>query len=381
MKYIPVLTVGIIALGWGSVALLNTTKAHAASGMLLEPIVHQPYDATLIDKEISFHEERVKNDPKGAIGWGMLAGAYLARSRESDADVFAWKAEDAARMSLKCRTDRNDVAQIKLTQAELEQHRFQDALIEARKVKTIKPDAIEGDKLAVDTLIEMGRYEEAEKLLATIKVQKEDYAPATALARLANARGDHEESIRLYNKALTMAMKLANVNQQTIAWYKTKIATEYELLGKVDESRKLYEESLQLYPNSYKATLGMGRLAVMDKNADNANKWGNRTLEIANSLDARAILEEAARLKGDTATATKIQNDIRKQFEDEVATFTAKGKGGPYGVRPIDRQFATYCAKNGVFLAEALPAAKRDLANRPDPTAHKNLATIEAGLK
>jgi hypothetical protein len=64
-------------------------------------------------------------------------------------------------------------------------------------------------------------------------------------------------------------------------------------------------------------------------------------------------------------------------FRDEVANFDKLGKGGPYTVRPIDRQFSTFASNHNLYLDEAIVAAQRDAKNRPDGRAWDNLGWIQ----
>ncbi|CAN5543874.1 hypothetical protein BH11ARM1_BH11ARM1_03630 [soil metagenome] len=368
--------VAIIASGFVVTGLMMSQKAHASMVPLL-PTYHQPYDSAVIDENITLHEGRVKTDPKGAIGYAMLSGAYLARSRESDSDVAAWKAEDAARQSLKLRTAQNDVAQAHLVQALLEQHRFQDALVEATKIDGIKKDSKEGPKLTADCLIEIGKFDEAKAILAKFVADPRDYGFIAINARMASGLDDHKTSLDLYQKALVQAQALV-VSEQDLSWFYTKIGTEQEALGELVPARKSFEKALELYPNSYKATLGMGRINLAEKRYDDAIAFADRTLPIANSLDAKSTKYDALLAQGKKEAAAKELAEIHSQFKAEVATFDRLHKGGKYDVRPIDRQFATFCVNHKVFAAEGLVAAARDYNNRPDPLGKKNFNRLTA---
>jgi tetratricopeptide (TPR) repeat protein len=360
----------VIVGGWVLVGAILVAPARAKAGRLvLEPIVHEAYDETKIDREIAFHEGRVQRDPGGAIGYKMLAEAYLARSRESDAHDFAWKAEDAARKSLSLRVKMNDGAWVKLIQALLEQHRFQDALVEvnlALSKFTLDPSLT---ALRADILIEIGRVDEAETLLKDFARKDEDPSYMAVKARIASIRGDHIKAIHILNTAQDLVKENPAVGQTGIAWYQIKIATELEALRKNEEAKKEFESALALYPRSYKATLGMMRTAAVDKDWKGSIMWAEKTLDISNSLDAVAGKADAEMALGMVTEAQAGYKRVGQMYYDQVAQMSSLGKGGPLSVRPIDRQFATFALKHGMYKDEASAAAKRDSANRPSPTA------------
>ena len=359
--------------GWVLVASLYS-RADASPRIVLEPVAHAEYDPAKIDRDIAFHEGRVARDPDGAIGWGFLSGAYLARSRESDSDAFAWKAEDAARKSLALRVHRNEPAWMKLIQSLLEQHRFRDALAETEKGLAVFPESVPLKRERADILVELGDLDGAAAILARLPMTNGGAENAPISARIASLRGDHERAIALYGSAMSLVSGNSATPEAGIAWYLTKIATEREAKGDLDGAKRDYDESLRLFPRSYKAWLGEARLATKRKEYANVLKACAEVGRIAYSLDAVAMRADARKALGEDAA--KDYAEVRTMYEKEVGLFDGKGKGGPLHVKPIDRQFATFAATHRMFEAEALPAAKRDYANRPDEIAKKNLEAL-----
>ena len=370
-------TAATVAGGWLAVGSLYT-KAVAAP-LRLEPVAHARYDPALIDGNIAFHEGRVVRDPQGAIGWQLLSGAYLARSRESDSDKFAWKAEDAARKSLSLRVRRNSAAWMKLIQSLLEQHRFQDALRETDKGIAAFPDDVPLRRERADILVEIGKLDEAKATLARLPLTNEGAESAPISARIAAIRGDHPRAIGLYRHAMEIVSKNAATPQAGIAWYLTKIGTEQEAMGDDAAAKRSYDDSLRLFPRSYKAWLGEARIATRKKDWPAVLDACAKTLEVAYSLDAVAMRGDAHKAMGDTAAATKDYAEVKTMYENEVKlTFDGLKEGGPLHVKPIDRQFATFSATHHMYEAEALPAARRDHAKPSRTTSReKNIKVLE----
>lgn len=368
------LSAGAFVVGGWVLAASLYSRAEAAPRLVLEPVSHAKYDPAKIDGEIAFHEGRVARDPGGAIGWGFLSGAYLARSRESDSDAFAWKAEDAARKSLALRTRRNEATWMKLVQSLLEQHRFRDAMAETEKGLATFGDNVPLKREKADILVELGDLDGAAAILARLPMSNGGLENAPIAARIASLRGDHDRAIALYESAMSGVSANSATPQAGIAWYLTKIATERETKGDLDGAKRDYDESLRLFPRSYKAWLGEARVATKRKQYADVLKACDQVGGIAYSLDAVAMRADARKALGEDPA--KDYAEVRTMYEKEVRTFDGKGKGGPLHVKPIDRQFATFAATHRMFEAEALPAAKRDFANRPDEIAKKNLEAL-----
>src|SRR5262249_43031270 len=122
-----------------------------------------PYDPELVSKTVAFWEKQAERDPEGALERRELAGAYLARQRETGDIADAVKAEEAARQSLRILPRNNSDALVKLGRSLLAQHRFPEAMEAARRAAAYDPKA---GRLVADIGMELGDYDAAEHALA-----------------------------------------------------------------------------------------------------------------------------------------------------------------------------------------------------------------------
>ena len=115
-------------------AVMVATVAAGLMGADGRPVAdaRAPHDPEQARKTVAFWERRGQRDPKGAIEWRELAGAYLARQRETGDIADAVRAEAAARRSLAILSRNNGGAWAKLARGLLTQHRFPEALDAAR---------------------------------------------------------------------------------------------------------------------------------------------------------------------------------------------------------------------------------------------------------
>ena len=117
----------------------RVATSEPAPGYHEEPIERIPYDPKQIQATVAFWENRVKTDPEGAIALRELAGAYLARQRETGENADAVRAEAAARQSLKILPRHNAIALNRLSRSLLAQHRFPEALDLAKRPPNSTP--------------------------------------------------------------------------------------------------------------------------------------------------------------------------------------------------------------------------------------------------
>lgn len=376
---IPGGMIAAIGIGWVAYAGF-ATKAYASERIVLVPITHSKYDPSKIERDIELHEGRVKRDPTGAIGWAMLSGAYLAKSREQDDDLSSWKSEEAARKSLAIRRRGNPQGAIRLAQALLEQHRFQDALIAADDAIRISPGEDQAKMLRADVLIELDRLAEAEKQLRAVELPKNDPSFLAIQARIESAYGKHDQAFATWNRAILELDQMGHIGEEFIAWYHAKAGSELLKLGKPGEAKSEFQTALTMSPKSYKAALGLAESALAAKDWKTAVAWADTTLDMVNSFRAMAVRGEALQQMGDEKGAQSQFAKMHEAFLDEDSRYAKLGKGGPLGVRHPDREFATFCATTGMFLKDGLRAAKRDFANRPDGLAKSNIAKLEQHL-
>ncbi len=372
---IPIgLTAGVVV-GWAGYAGL-ATKAYATNKIDIVPVAHAKYDPAKIDREIAFHEGRVQRDPDGAIGWAMLSGAYLAKSREQDDDQSSWQAEAAANKSMQVRRRGNIQGALKLPQALLEQHRFQDALKAAEDSLLISPGENQAKLLLADILVELGRISQAQDQLKSVDLPANDPSFLAMQARILGAEGKREKALSMWNRAIAELSRMGHISEDSLAWYHVKAGAELIHLGRLNEAKKQMEVALAFAPKNYKAVLGLAEVAYQMKDWKTAIIRADQTLTMVNSFRAMAIRGDALLNFGDNKGAQAQFKQMQEAFLEEDFRYSKLKKGGPLGVRHPDREFASFCASHEIFIQDGLRAAERDFLNRPDELAKSNLAKL-----
>jgi len=268
----------------------------------------------------------------------------------------------------------------KLVQALLEQHRFQDALVAVDDALRISPGSEEDMRLRADVLIEMGRLDEAEKQVASCVEVPNDPSVMAIKARIYAARNNHDRALVTLLHARSILDGMSQIGEETLAWFDVKIGNELLALHRPSDAFARFQSALGKAPASYKARIGLAEASLAQGELKSAVIWCDTTLKLVRSYKAMAIRGEALEKLGNVIAARHQYEEMHSLFLDEDARYAKNGRGGPLGVRHPDREFATFCAKKQMFLADGLRAAKRDLQNRPDDLAKSNLAKIESML-
>ncbi len=376
---------------WGLVLVVTMMFGLGCTPRTKTPLVRRtPYDPALSTQLIEFNKGRVKRDPAGAIGWSLLASAYLTRSREHDSATDAKLAESAARRSLELRTKNNESAASALVNALLQQHRFKEAREAANQLNRIAPDSDQACHLQAETAIEMGDYAEAKGLIERHLSQFADPSGNAIKARLLELTGRNEEAARLYKEALAAVEANVEAPAAVVAWFHTKLGQCLWGIGQADEAKIQLETSVSLYPYDYKACGSLARLFFGKGQWNEAIRWGEQANRIAPLPDTLALV-------GDAYAELDKKRDADRLY-DAAENLASTPSGGNSGVHEavaatthghsLDRQYAMFCADHERNLDSAYAAVLRDFGNRHDAYAFDSLAWVllkrgqrdEAGL-
>ncbi len=320
----------------------------------------EPFDPGLVDKNVAFWKAQAGRDPEGALELRELAGAYLARLRETGDINDAVQAEDAARQSLKILNRGNSAATIRLARALLAQHRFSEALQEARRAAATDPQA---GRLVADVLIELGDYDAARRALADTPREPDDLNYLALRARLDQVDGRPESALRLLREAQRFADGRPDMPAETVAWYHAMIGHALIDAGKLDEGERSCQDALKVFPRDYRALTALAAISAWRGDWTGAVARGEKAVAIAPQNP------EALKLLGDAHAALGREAEAGRHYQllkDLAHSFP----------RIYDRHWALFCAENGRDLDEALALARKDLELRRDIHAFDTLAWV-----
>lgn len=360
----PTLSIlALLALG----ALVFNTIPRAQAAAPLVKANHRAYDPHFALAEVAFNEARVKRDPGGSIGWRQLASAYLAAGRESDSQVFAKKAEAAAMKSLELRREQNSSASVILSEALMEQHRFPDALKACNESLATEPGNDFAERTLTDIYFELGKYEEARKLIGKHADWNEDPGGLALIARQFELTGRSDEALVTLRKATEIAESHYDYSATTVSWFHIKYGDLLARNGQLAQAEAEYSAGLTLNSGSWKALAGMARLKALQKDPAAVVAFGSKLNAIAPMTDVVGLMEDASRSLGDKAGASRYANQVISMNQAAIdAGTSAVAEGDLRRTHTHDRMFSLYLADHNKMLPLAQHAATHDLAIRKD---------------
>ncbi len=317
-----------------------------------------PYDPSTTRKTVAFYEDLVQRQPKGYFEHRELAGAYLARQRESGDIADAVRAERAARRSLELLTRNNAGAAIRLAQAMLAQHRFPEALAMAQAAARADSKA---ERIVIDVQLELGEYDAATLGLQALTTEPDDLNLMALQARFAAISGKPDQSLQLMRDAAKIADTRPDMPAEVVGWYHTMVGHQLIDAGQLEEGEKACEKALTIFPNDYRAMTGMAEAAAWRGDHAGALKWAAEAIRLApQNPEALRLAGEAAAGMGKTVAANKQFQALR----DLAHSFP----------RIYDQHWAMFCLDSDQDLDEAMTLARQDLQLRHDVHAHDTLA-------
>src|SRR5438093_899680 len=168
-------------------------------------------------------------------------------------------------------------------------HEFEAAAAHGRKA--IEMDATDGDSYEIigDALLEVGKYDEAKAAYEKMMQLEDSLYSRSRLAGLKSLQGDTAGSIVDLEQAIAVGNE-AKQPAESIAWTEWQLGSDYFALGKLQEAERYYLQSLQTYPNYYRALAGLAQLRGAQKRYDEAIDLYQKAIAILPMPDYAAAL-------------------------------------------------------------------------------------------
>lgn len=291
--------------------------------------------------------ERLKADPTDPAINRDLGIALLQRIRETaDPSLYA-PAKAALETALQDSPD-DALVLVGIGGLQLAQHAFAEALATSAKALTSLPDFGPALAVRVDSLVELGRYDEAAKAAQELIDQRTDLPALARVSYLRELYGDLPGAL----EAMQQAAATTSLAPENVAFATTIAANLMRYLGRPDEARQGYLDALALDPSYAPAEAGLGRLAVGAGDTAAAVKHFKRAAAIVPLPEYVIALGEVHEASGDQAAARQ-QYDLARV---ESRLLQAAGV-------VVDLELALFESDHG-DKAEGLRLARRAYAER-----------------
>jgi tetratricopeptide (TPR) repeat protein len=256
-------------------------------------------EARVLDADLAFYAIRAARDPSGATDLAQLAGLYLQRARASGDNADLVRAETTARRSLAHRTAWNGRARLVLASSLVGQHRYTEALDEARRLAADEPDRVSFRALRAEIEMEVGRYDAADADFRALQARAADPSVGPRLARWAELRGDLDRAHRLLVAARDAALARPNVPAEQLAWYHLRVGDFALRNGRLAEAARAFADGLAVSPDDHRLLAARARLEAARHEWRAAIADGERALAIALDPATLGLIGDAYGALGD----------------------------------------------------------------------------------
>ena len=307
--------------------------------------------------EIARLQALVAADPTNADAQRDLGFALAQRVRETaDPSLYA-PATDAFEAARKLNPD-DALALAGIAGVQLGKHQFATALTTARDALKLSPSLVPAHAAEVDALVELGRYDDADRAARTMFGLSADLTTLARVSYLAELRGHLSAAVA----AMREAVASPGLAPENTAYVDALLGNLLVYTGHPVDAGAAYDAALALVPNHAPSLAGEGRLAVAAGHLDDAIDLFGRAAAVVPLPEYVIALGDAQSAAGKTADATRSYDLARA----EIHLFEAAGV-------VVDVDLALLEADHG-DPAAALEHAKAGLAATPTVRASDALA-------
>lgn len=303
---------------------------------------------------VAFYEAQVRRDPADQITQRMLGSEYLQRFRETGDLNDVTRALAMANRSLKLQPQGNLQALGLLAAGEITFHRFPAALQTERAALRAAPFDDNVRAQIASTLIELGRYDEAQRVLAHPAQDEQNPTWMSIRARYDELTGNLTGARAQMAQATDEVDRMLSIPAYTRSWYHLRDAQLAFEAGDASAASASFDEALREYPDNAMALLFEAKAFRARRDWPHALASAKRSADLYPLPQALGYEVDAQRALGDEDGARKTDALIAA----EQRLFNAQGIN--------DRLLAMYYAEHEEHLGDALIAARSDIAKRGD---------------
>jgi tetratricopeptide (TPR) repeat protein len=289
-------------------------------------------------------QSHLRATPDDWQAWARLGVAYVEQARVSANPALYPKAEGAFERSLDLRPERNVDALIGRAALANARHDFAGGLQWADKARSVDPGRAQANGVVGDSLVELGRYEEAFGAYQRMVDLGPGLASYTRAAYALELQGDVPGARRTLELALGEAvsptdMAFAHHSLGELAWNN----------GDVDSARRHYEDATRLDPGFVPPAAGLARVHA-------AAGEGERAVRAWQQVVSRAPTPEYVAELGNLYTSLGRHTEAADQFDLLAAQRQLLRADGVN----VDLELALFSADHAIDLPDGLEAAQSE---------------------
>ena len=288
-------------------------NAYLSEGMIAK-------EAEKVNTEISFWEQRLQKDTGSYVNMLELASNHLRLFRLTG-NINALQCGDSLLKGSSAKLNNKDPEILySLSQNAIAQHQFLAAASYTEAAEKMQGDMYTIRLLQFDASMELGKYNEAYKSLASLK-DKSAFDYLIRKAKWEDHRGNLDGAIVLMEQAFE---KVKDKKKSLYCWTLSNLADMYGHAGRIDESYKAYLNVLEKDPVNLYCLKGIAWIAYAhDNNTAEAKRILQYILTQTVMPDLKLLLAQIAETEGNKSEKQKLLSEF-------VATVTQPGYGDMY---------------------------------------------------
>ena len=351
----------VIVAGSYGVAHLGTvtpSSAPAASVAAVVPLPDGPINpagesTARIDQAIGVWSGNLQRDAEDFVSATNLADLYYSRARlTGNVDDYV-RATEAVQRALTTYPAGLAAQQLR-AQLLFATHDFAGALSAAQAMYRAHPDQVAALATMGDAQLELGRYDDAARTIATLGRVAPGAAVTARQAHLAALRGDVAGASRLAAQAIKQSTA-AGASPTDRSWYEYLAGYLAFQFGDLATANRRFSAAIADWPGSYLAIAGLARTRAAQGQAPDAIGLYQKAIAIVPQPEFLAALGDLYAQSGRVADATAQYDVVR-----------AIAKLQAIQAQVYNRQLVLFDANHREQPAEALALAERELAVRKD---------------
>jgi tetratricopeptide (TPR) repeat protein len=312
-----------------------------------------------LDEQIKTYQTFLKTNPKSVPAMNKLAYMYTRKVRQTVDFSYNTSAQKLVQTALSIEPNNHD-SLLNLAIIYMAQHRFAEARDRALKAIAANEYSAGAYGILGDAYFELGSYKQC--LNAYDKMG--DIQPGAAYyARVSSYRaliGDLKGAIAAMEDALESS---DHRDVEDYAWYFLQLANLEFDSGNTTKAKTYFEQALKLYPASYNAWAGLGKVQVALGKKDEAITSYQKAMDVVPMPEFSAAL-------GDIYSSLGRTKEAEKQYElVEYIGLISKINQEIY-----NRQIALFYADHNRKLDEALKLVQNEIKIRKDIYGYDALA-------
>jgi tetratricopeptide (TPR) repeat protein len=286
-----------------------------------------------------------------------LALAYIGESRVTGDHGYY----DAAALKLLDQILVADAAHFEAICAKatvlLSQHHFAEAKVMAEKAIAINRHSAFGYGIMTDATVELGEYDRAIVMADSMNAMRPDTRSYSRIAYLREILGQPEGA----KEVMAMAVESGYPGLEQTEWCRVQLGHLYEISGDTSAARQLYEAALMFRPNYAYANAGLGRIARIKGQYDQAITYFKLADESVIDFAFQEAMAETYELAGQPQKAREAAQKVIKMLQYDPNTTQNEAEAhGHYS----DRELALAYLRVG-DQARAILHAEIEYKRRP----------------